>query len=268
MWGCSDKESLILSLNDIGCGTECFDFEENAGYFLLVPNYKYHKVCQLIKIGYLEDLRFPEASSFIKNNCNDLLWSEVMNNNPMILEILLDYGAESTQDDEGNTPLHYAAENGLFMISGSLLDYNEEQKSNKEGKTPLHIASGKGFIDIVELLILAGEKGNINKKDNNGNTALHYATENEHSDVARFLKKSGALDVENDMGRTAFDISMNVNKNCILAEILTPVIKKKVSNSPKEKTVPCGNLKIVKAALKVPFILFSPPPKRKVRGKL
>jgi ankyrin repeat protein len=51
-------------------------------------------------------------------------------------------------------------------------------------------ASHKGYIDIVKILLTAG--ANVNAVDDDNMTALKYAKESYHKDIAALLIKYGA----------------------------------------------------------------------------
>ena len=51
-------------------------------------------------------------------------------------------------------------------------------------------ASHEGHLEVVELLIEA--EADVNAQANNGYTALKYALENGHTEVAQILRRSGA----------------------------------------------------------------------------
>ena len=56
--------------------------------------------------------------------------------------------------EQGWTPYHYAAENGLFevcqIILENVLDTNPKSKN---GLTPLHLAAQNGHSDICQLIL-------------------------------------------------------------------------------------------------------------------
>jgi ankyrin repeat protein len=59
----------------------------------------------------------------------------------------------SLQDNDGNTPLHYATLNGHTHIAKLLLDENADiNTQDNDGNTPLHYAAQKGYSEIIKLL--------------------------------------------------------------------------------------------------------------------
>ena len=57
--------------------------------------------------------------------------------------------------------------------------------------TPLMVASACGHSDVIDVLIQKG--ANITNEDDEGKTALDYATNSNHTHVASFLKESGGV---------------------------------------------------------------------------
>ena len=60
---------------------------------------------------------------------------------------------------------------------------------DKNGKTPLHFAASYDHRDVLELLL--ANKAEVNAKTNNGQTPLHMAAVNGHKDVAELLRQHG-----------------------------------------------------------------------------
>ncbi|TKZ29069.1 ankyrin repeat domain-containing protein [Brachyspira catarrhinii] len=69
---------------------------------------------------------------------------------------------------------------------GPNIDYQDN-----DGLTALMWASANGYLEIVEYLIRE-KSANPNIKNNKGKTALDLAKENRHEEVAEFLRKAGA----------------------------------------------------------------------------
>lgn len=96
----------------------------------------------------------------------------------------------SSQDHNGNTPLHIAAYYGsrdgaaLLITNGANVNAR-----NTWGETPLHFASWTGRKEVAELLIAKG--ADVNARNNSGRTPLHDATYKNNAAVADFLKSHG-----------------------------------------------------------------------------
>jgi len=88
-------------------------------------------------------------------------------------------------------------------------------KGGWAGGTPLHYAVGEGRNEIAKLLIAKG--ANVNAKDGNGSTPLHYANTKE---IAEPLIAEGAnVNAKNKDGKTPLDLAIQV-RNTELAALL------------------------------------------------
>lgn len=131
-------------------------------------------------------------------------------------------------DENGNSPLHYAAENGEIDKIWNLLEFNVDINIlNKDNFTPLKLATKNGHKKVMEILMkyktrrlttdganidddlkdllhlaaFHGQNGplelllqsqDINSMDKNGNTALHYAINGGHLKMVKFLHENNA----------------------------------------------------------------------------
>ncbi|XP_034744371.1 ankyrin repeat and SOCS box protein 10 isoform X3 [Etheostoma cragini] len=120
---------------------------------------------------------------------------------------LLQYGAAISGRtlDEGDTPLHVAASNGLPEHTELYLRYGAAvDKQNNEGVTPLIAACSEPqevqelerYFKVCQKLLAAG--ADVHAMDQDKNTALHKACKNVNPDVVDLLLANGAC--VNDMG--------------------------------------------------------------------
>ena len=122
-------------------------------------------------------------------------------------------------DLDGNTPLLYAAYRGNLKIiqnlinNGSLLNC-----TSKSGLNVIHMAAQGNNPNII---IFFKEKYNftINKKDNNGNTPLHWACySNAENSINFLLSFISDVNVKNNNGQTPLHI-------CVLTENMRNIRK-------------------------------------------
>lgn len=100
---------------------------------------------------------------------------------PMIYYLVKQEECEIEQtDDDGNTPLHWAAISGSENSTTFLLALGADPNSqNKNGSTPLHL--GTKSIEVhwsmrnLKMLLLEGARRSI--RDEEGMTALEYSEE-------------------------------------------------------------------------------------------
>jgi len=125
-----------------------------------------------------------------------------------LVEMLLDNGANvNATTSQGRTALLYSASKGREELTARLIDSGADTNLRDQlGATPLHRASGPGHTGVVRLL-LAADKTIVDCQDKYGNTALHYACEEERNEVARLLISHGAnREVSNREEKTPFDM--------------------------------------------------------------
>ena len=113
-----------------------------------------------------------------------------------MLEILAERGLDvNIDDDEGWTPLHYAAAHGQLESARTLLRLGGRESMTKVADiygTPLHLAVAGGHKDIVSLLLNEGCP--INGVDSKGRSVLHVAAAVGQIQMVRMFSEQG-LDV-------------------------------------------------------------------------
>lgn len=104
------------------------------------------------------------------------------------------------QDEQGFTPLMWAAAFGERAVVDFLLDKGAEPKTIAwERESALTLASSGGFVDIVKSLL--GHGVEIDTYDWNGGTPLLYAVRGNHIRCVETLLAEGAdLTIESDSG--------------------------------------------------------------------
>ena len=144
-----------------------------------------------------------------------------------IVRFLLDRGANiSAIDASGNSALHYAFKSrpDLAMIT-ILLDAGASVTAvNQAGRTPLHLTAKKGNYQIF-ILLTTGKAFDINLKDGDGNTVLHYAIPNENL-VRYLIDRRAAPDITNGEQKTAFHLAVETPKK---SEILRALMASPLS---------------------------------------
>jgi cytohesin len=80
----------------------------------------------------------------------------------------------NAKDEDGETPLHIAAQMGDVELVELLLENTKDVNTPDEsGATPLHLAAGSGQKEVAELLL--AKKADVNARDNGDQTPLHFA---------------------------------------------------------------------------------------------
>jgi ankyrin repeat protein len=109
------------------------------------------------------------------------------------VELLLEHGAGINHQSKGGlTPLMDATLSGHAAIVATLLrkGANPELRDSEKGATALTIAAYHGRADIVQALIQG--KADVNARDAQGFTPLHYAIALNRAEAARLLLAAGA----------------------------------------------------------------------------
>jgi ankyrin repeat protein len=88
-----------------------------------------------------------------------------------------------SKDEDGSTPLHYAATQGQKDVVEFLLAHKAEVNAKDTiGGTPLYYASKYGQKDVVDFLL--AHKADVDATNNNGETPLHAAASSKKLTVA------------------------------------------------------------------------------------
>ncbi|CAI9294455.1 unnamed protein product [Lactuca saligna] len=99
-------------------------------------------------------------------------------------------------DNDGRTPLHWAAYKGFADTIRLLLFWDAFQgKQDKEGCTPLHWAALRGNLEACVVLLHSGTKQELRVKDSAGFTPAQIAADRGHRHVSLIL--SNALRAQN-----------------------------------------------------------------------
>ncbi len=137
--------------------------------------------------------------------------------NKEIAEMLIANGAKvNVMDNHNQTPLYWAARAVHKDIVKVLVANGAEVnvKDDYFGRTPLHcavmdsrkLATDSDRSQIAAILLAKG--ADVNPKDNEGNTPLHFATQQGHTKTIEILIANGAdVEAKDDNGRTALHIA-------------------------------------------------------------
>ena len=112
----------------------------------------------------------------------------------VMVKLLLEAKPEvDSKDDDGRTPLSWAAENGHEGIVKLLLEAkaNINSKDDFGGQTPLSWAAENGNKDVVKLLLEA--KADVNLEDNNGRTPVSWAAANGYGGIVKLLESFSTI---------------------------------------------------------------------------
>jgi len=114
---------------------------------------------------------------------------------------LLDHGA-NIEGANHHVPLLAAARNGNRAMVELLLSRGADVNAKEnDGSTALHYAAGRGFQSVAEVLL--ANKADVNSPDNDGKSPLHLAVRNGQKQIVQMLLTAGANpNGQDNAGRT------------------------------------------------------------------
>lgn len=123
------------------------------------------------------------------------LWYAAGGGHETVVQQLLDKGADiEARDSGGETPLSWAVTREHETVVRLLLDKGADvETKDKLGITPLLLAAGRGYEAILRLLLERG--ASVETGDNPGITPLSFAAEQGHTTIVQLLLEKGA-DIE------------------------------------------------------------------------
>ena len=115
---------------------------------------------------------------------------------PAVFQVLIDAGADiETKDDMRRSPLHWACCSGALAVVKMLVKAGADVcVADINGYTCLMVAAFFGHTETVRYLVDLPEV-DVHHKATDGYTALHWAGQEDHPDVAKVLIDAGA-DIE------------------------------------------------------------------------
>ena len=123
---------------------------------------------------------------------------------PAVCHLLIDAGADvETKDERGRSPLHYACDSGALDVVKMLVEAGAGVRATyEEGVTCLQDAANGGHTETVRYLVGLPEV-DVNHRDGDNYTALHYASGEGDADVVQLLLDAGAdIEMKNNDGRS------------------------------------------------------------------
>lgn len=129
-----------------------------------------------------------EASDYLGNLA---LISAIKHNHLETAKLLIEHGANINASSFEGTPLYLAVSKGNLDMVKLLLENGADVNTLYRFRSVLIVASAQGHLEIVKALFQYGTP-NINLPDWEGQTALTYALQNNHSEIVEYLKQHGA----------------------------------------------------------------------------
>ena len=145
-----------------------------------------NEVTRLLSIGVS-----PNCERYICSYFTTPLAAAAIKRHRLVVELLLDHGANPNKQNSQFAPLIAASIRGHQDIAKLLLGAGADPNmADSHGRTPLHFASGDGSYMMVKLLLDSG--ADPDKTDAAGVTALENAIDRGHKNVVGMLIVAGA----------------------------------------------------------------------------
>lgn len=181
----------------------------------------------------------------------------------------LEYSKLNEEDENGNTPLIFAASQGREDLATALIDqgaYVNHQNNNGEtalywaatagnvgiaeylienganlnictleGSSPAHTAAANGHVEMLALLFKNGAF--MNAQDNELDSILHYAVREGHARVVEFLVKECKVEVnlQNEDQESALDLALCLCDSAMIGENYAPIAQLLSQSSAKSE---------------------------------
>ncbi len=180
---------------------------------LAARNRQLERVAALLQAG-------ADADRANANGGTPLMYA-VLGGDPRIVRLLLDQGIDlNAQADNGWSAVMIAVAKGYVDVLAMLLDEGADPTlADVYGWTPLMRAGFENRTAALRLLLADG-RVDVNRRGDNGITALHLAATQGHVEIARLLMAHGAdPQIKDNYDRTASQIAMQ-RKHTDLLEAL------------------------------------------------
>jgi ankyrin repeat protein len=162
---------------------------------------------------------YPESINMFNDENQTPLYLAVCNRLPIVIQKLVDSGADTTmRNKKGKTPLHAACELG-FVEEARLLMIGNLDSHDYNGFTPLLLAVLEQNQELVKMLIDGGANINaISKKE--GNNALHIACKSKNVQLVKLLLDNGC-----DGNKSRFDGTRPLDSTPLLEKDIETLLK-------------------------------------------
>ncbi|XP_060942072.1 receptor-interacting serine/threonine-protein kinase 4 [Limanda limanda] len=197
--GCHSKENTCKRLSGISSADSAFSSQDSIT--LSFEKESTYDSAEVQKRKLCEAIRTKDTAKLMK-----IL-------QPQDVDLLLDGG--------GSLLHHSITMNNEEALKFLLMNNANPNLANARGSTPLHLATEKHLKPLAELL-LGRRSTNINAKDEDQYTALHWAAQNGDEAITRLLLDRGAAINETDgQGRTPAHVACQHGQENVIRVLLS-----------------------------------------------
>eukprot|EP00485_Elphidium_margaritaceum_P003304 CAMPEP_0202692844 /NCGR_PEP_ID=MMETSP1385-20130828/7122_1 /ASSEMBLY_ACC=CAM_ASM_000861 /TAXON_ID=933848 /ORGANISM="Elphidium margaritaceum" /LENGTH=1923 /DNA_ID=CAMNT_0049348441 /DNA_START=155 /DNA_END=5926 /DNA_ORIENTATION=+ len=186
-------------------------------------------VARLLKAGASTDVETVDGTTLLMAACYGGL--------DEFAKYLCEHGAEvNAVNENGFSPLLFASSEGYQDVVNVLLNHNASiEVESRGGLTPLMSGCSGGLHEMVLYVLARINRSDMDKKDENGWTALMHAVACGHEKCAAILLKAGASVVSvGDDGYSLLSIAIMSNLTWMVRHILD-VIRKQITLDNKKE---------------------------------
>ncbi|XP_063713547.1 E3 ubiquitin-protein ligase mib1-like isoform X1 [Symsagittifera roscoffensis] len=192
-----DEKEVVEVLGKAGADLNARNNKRQTPLHLAVNRGHKQVLIALLKLGCHPNLQDGEGDT--------PLHDAISRKRDDMLSVLLDYRADMcVTNTNGFNALHHAALRGNPGATKQLLSKMSRpwivDEKKEDGYTALHLASLNNHVEVAHLLVIEG-KANLDIQNSNYQTALHLAVERQHTQIVRLLVRNGCrLDVQDKDG--------------------------------------------------------------------
>jgi len=189
----------------------------NSHLITLIKNPNAEKFVKM----YIINNSIYQFNTISDEDMNNLLMVSCINNNPSMVNFFIGFNIEIlSQNKYGNNVLHLCCySNSVSCASEILSVINKEYihklltTQNKEGETPLHVASDKGHFSLVALFLSYMNNNNETFIKNNNNLSfIQQSIKSNHFDITLLFMEFFKLNLVNVINMRLPDITFELDQ--------------------------------------------------------
>ncbi|KAG7517041.1 Receptor-interacting serine serine/threonine-protein kinase 4 [Solea senegalensis] len=197
--GCHSKENTCKRLSGISSADSAFSSQDS------------------ITLSFEKESTYDSAEVQKRKLCDAIRTKDTAK----LMKILQPQDVDLLLDGGGSLLHHAITLNNEEAIKFLLMNNANPNLANARGSTPLHLATEKHLKPLAELL-LSRRSTNINAKDEDQYTALHWAAQNGDEAITRLLLDRGAAINETDgQGRTPAHVACQHGQENVIRVLLS-----------------------------------------------
>lgn len=191
------------------------------------------------------DLEYSKLNEEDENGNTPLIFAASQGREDLA-SALIDQGAYvNHQNNNGETALYWTASEGNVVIAEYLIENGANLNiSTLDGTSPAHIAAANGHVAMLALLFKNG--GFMNAQDNEKDSVLHYAVREGQIKVVEFLVKECKVDInlQNEDQESALDLALCLCDSAMIGENYASIAQLLSQTSAKQEEAVSGFFKL------------------------